>query len=117
VFSSGDGFRRGAIVARYRLQKSTERNIVVGFAVGRKAGTAVKRNRLRRMLRESYRLQRQGFVQALPESIRVEIIFLWSGSPEQAVRPVFSEISSDVEAVLRKLVKISRERNHEQSNG
>jgi RNase P protein component len=95
-------------VVRYLLNRSADspaRTIAAGFVVRRNAGSAVKRNRLRRLLRESYRLQRQRFEAALPESVSLEFILIWTGTAEQALRPKFSDIFSDVEAGLRKLLR------------
>jgi hypothetical protein len=71
--------------------------------IRRSAGSAVRRNRLRRLLREAYRLQRLRFESDLPAGLSLELILLWSGTPEQALRPGFDMICSDVEAALRKV--------------
>jgi ribonuclease P protein component len=119
VFSGGQGFRRGQIAVRYLLNRSADgsaRTIAAGFVVRRNAGSAVKRNRLRRLLRESYRLQRQRFEAALPEGVNLEFILIWSGSAEQALRPAFTDILSDVEAGLRKLLRNVDEQSRTEAN-
>jgi ribonuclease P protein component len=105
VFADGKGFRRGQIVIKYRLRQG-ERELRTGFVVRRGTGSAVKRNRLRRLLREAYRLARLRFEDTLPDGVALDLVILWSGTPEQALRPRLEEIRGDIDASLRKLSRI-----------
>ena len=60
----------------------------IGFTVTRKLGGAVKRNRIRRRLREAVRL-------ALPGHMRPGRDYVFIGRPEAAVRP-FGLLQQDV---------------------
>ena len=53
VFSSGKYFAHPLVVLHLVRNEGAGRR--VGFTVGRRAGTAVKRNRAKRLLREAYR--------------------------------------------------------------
>ncbi len=111
VFDQGHGVRRGEIVAKYTARRpepesgEPARNIQVGFVVRRGTGSAVRRNRIRRMLRESYRLARGEFEKALPQSIELRLVLLWVGRPEAAVNPDFGAIRSDLGAALHKIIR------------
>ena len=60
----------------------------IGFTVTRKLGGAVKRNRIRRRLKEAVRL-------ALPGQVRTGRDYVFIGRPEAAVRP-FGLLQQDV---------------------
>lgn len=105
VFDRGQGVRRGEIVAKYTALAGEHGSVSVGFVVRRAAGSAVRRNRLRRMLREAYRLQRLDFERALPPNFEVRLLLLWVGSPESAKSPDFGAIRSDLGAALHKMIR------------
>lgn len=135
IFRNGEGLRRGQLVLKYRVgstagsdggseqdskqgldggsgtgSESPGKQLHAGFVVRRSAGANARKNRLRRLLREAYRLQRNRFEEALPDGIALDLIFLWSGSPEQALRPSFDAIRNDVGAALAALLSRMRKR-------
>lgn len=60
-------YRKGRSVADYnlvlyKLENGTDRNRV-GISVSKKVGNSVIRHRIKRLIRESYRLQDESFVQ------------------------------------------------------
>ncbi len=117
IFRSGEGLRRGELVLKYRAvvvpadsAAPPASQLHAGFVVRRNAGPIARRNRLRRIMREAYRLQRARFQDALPDGIALDLVFLWSGSPEGALRPDFSAISADIGAALGALLSRMRKR-------
>lgn len=103
IFREGNGLRRGQLVAKYCTNSSSTSSVAAAFVVRRSAGTAVRRNRLRRLVREAYRLERAQFLGLLPNGTVLELVLLWSGSPAEALRPQFDEVHRDVRDALRGL--------------
>src|ERR1041384_3576664 len=80
LFREGEGLRRGQLVVKYRaVPRQTPgegSRVTAGFVTRRNAGPAVKRNRLRRVMRETYRLDRQRFTEALPDGLDLDLVIL-----------------------------------------
>ncbi|HVZ41532.1 MAG TPA: ribonuclease P protein component [Candidatus Kapabacteria bacterium] len=111
IFRSGDGLRRGELILKYIVHQPGAGAIRAGFVVRRGTGGAVRRNRVRRLLRETYRLQCTSFAASLPGGLDLSIVFLWSGTPQQAVNPRFDVIEAQMRAALDALAKRLRRRN------
>ena len=123
VFSQGDGFRIGEIVFKYLLTPAqservpSERSgqtlptgtIRTAFMIRRTAGKAVRRNRIRRLLREAWRIQRaatpEDSLPVIPDGYELHLVLLWSGTPEQAMRPKYATFVSTIETGLQRLRK------------
>jgi ribonuclease P protein component len=61
---------------------------------------AVERNRVKRMLREAYRLQKDAFQNILTDSGKTAIVFfIYTGKN----LPVFSEVKDKVSSILQRL--------------
>jgi ribonuclease P protein component len=110
LFREGEGLRRGELVVKYLASDHPTGDVHAGFVVRRSAGSAVRRNRLRRLLREAYRLERHGFADALPHGMALNLVILWSGAPEGALRPSFEAISAQLKAALGALSSRLRKR-------
>ena len=55
-------FYRGNYITIYITKNNKEKN-VIGIAISKKIGNAVRRNRVKRVIRESYRLQKSNLKQ------------------------------------------------------
>jgi len=111
LFREGSAVRRGPILVRYRPVERGAVPVVVGFVTGRKLGSAVRRNRARRRMREAYRLERARFESRVPELIGVELLVIWGGTPEGAWRTPFEELRNTLASALDAVVKRLRARN------
>ncbi|MCE7933367.1 MAG: hypothetical protein DYG96_02115 [Chlorobi bacterium CHB2] len=111
LFQQGKGFRQGSIVIKYHVvelaqgEPPQQQTVLAGFFVRKGKGGAIRRNRIRRLLRESYRLVRHGFVQSLPPGLTVHLAFLWSApsGDQQSPPPPFADIQNDVRKGLERL--------------
>ena len=64
-------FYKGKYVTIY-IQKNKKEKNIIGIAVSKKVGKANKRNRLKRLIRESYRLQKDYLLEGF------NIVFIWN---------------------------------------
>jgi ribonuclease P protein component len=87
---------RPSFVALFRLREGASQ---VGFAVGRRIGGAVARNRARRRLREAYRRERA------PHAAGFEVVFV--GRAPLLTRS-FSEILGEMRETMSALVRAAR---------
>lgn len=128
LFQEGKGFRQGNIVVKYRIAASPNQGstaettdlqptVIAGFIVRKGKGGAIRRNRIRRLLRESYRLVRHRFLQGLPHGVTLHLALLWSVPKEQSLLPPppFADVQNDVrrglERLHRKVMKDLHERH------
>lgn len=95
VFQRGHREERRSFVALWRLSGGGRR---AGFAVSRRVGGAVERNRVRRRIREAYRLQQH----ALRSGI--DVVFI--GRPVALTEP-FVDLYEEMRQALRALTRIA----------
>lgn len=75
--------------------------VTVGFAVSRKIRHAVDRNRIRRLMRESYRLLKEILAVPSPQRARsVAVIVLFAPSPNGPLLPSFRDVFDDMRSIL-----------------
>ncbi len=82
--------------------------LLCGFIVRRSAGIAVVRNRIRRRMRESFRLRRNWLVDELPGGMAMHMAVLWlpKGSPSHAE---LASIDEEMHQGLRRLARALKE--------
>lgn len=80
-----------------------------GFAIGKKAGRAVDRNRIKRLIRESVRLTDFSFFKSM------DLVFVWKNKIS-ADKVDFFEIKKEIEYLCKKGINTKNEKNSVKSN-
>ena len=106
IFSYGKRIKGKFLQAVVRVKSQpgeSGRSVLVGFFARRSVKRAVDRNRVKRLMRESYRLNKhrlQSPADKLPEC--VEIVFLFPPTQATPAHPIptFAQVESDVIQIL-----------------
>ncbi|HEX7070129.1 MAG TPA: ribonuclease P protein component [Rhodothermales bacterium] len=113
----------GCIRLVYRVVPRTEQGIEapvqVGFSPGRGHKRAVDRNRIKRRMREVYRVNQSVLAEHFRESDRaLTLMVLFRGSLEQAASCIARDLPIALEKASRQLRQLSTDRQiHTQSTG
>ena len=86
-------FYKGEYITIYITKNNKEKNII-GIAISKKIGKAVKRNRLKRIIRESYYLEKNSLKKGY------NIVFLWN--KKEFIDLKSSTIHKDMEILLNR---------------
>ncbi len=81
-------FYRGKYVTIYITKNKEEKN-KIGIAISKKLGKANKRNRLKRLIRESYRLQKSNLKKGY------NIVFIWNRQAD-ILNNKYKNVSQDI---------------------
>ena len=94
-------FYRGKYVTIY-INKNKEEKNKIGIAISKKIGKANKRNRLKRLIRESYRLQKDNLKKGY------NIIFIWNKQAD-ILNNTYKNVSEDIIKLFNKAGIINEE--------
>lgn len=86
-------FYRGKYITFYITKNKKEKNII-GIAISKKIGKATKRNRLKRLIRESYRLQKEKLNKGY------NFVFLWNKNQMQDCK--CNEVQEDMKKLFQR---------------
>lgn len=108
LFSSGQKFNLSLFRVFYSFQKdntsSANTLLQAGFAASSRIfKTAVQRNRIKRLMREAWRLQKNELQTTLKDQQqKLEVFLIYTGKE----LPVFADVSSTMKLILSKLIKL-----------
>lgn len=97
-------FYRGKYVTIYINKNKDEKN-KIGIAISKKIGKANKRNRLKRLIRESYRLQKENLKKGY------NIVFIWN-KQANILNNTYKNVSEDIIKLFNKAGIINEENNN-----
>ncbi|KAB2908758.1 MAG: ribonuclease P protein component [Ignavibacteriales bacterium] len=106
IFNSGEKIISSdkRVRAIYRVESPVNKSFVkIGVAVSKKAGKAVFRNRIRRLLRESYRLNKSEITEHLPEELGLSILLSPYSFLDEGKKYRLSYFSESVVEILQKI--------------
>lgn len=100
VFSS-----KNSLKAIYLIKDSYEPGVKIAVGISRKAGKAVWRNRIKRLIRNAYRLNKIPLINSAKENNKqILILFTSWGYNEQKNKKLdYREIVNEVKSVLEKI--------------
>lgn len=87
-------FYRGKYITIYINENKEDKN-KIGIAISKKLGKANKRNRLKRLIRESYRLQKDNLQKGY------NIVFIWNKQAD-ILNNTYKNVSEDMQKLFLK---------------
>ncbi len=107
LFKQGISFSNFPFRVLYIFSKENITPLQSGFAVsGKYFKKAVDRNRIKRLVREAYRLQKSSLTENLMKSNKcMAVFFIYTGNSI----PEYKEVAEKMQAVLKRLNKIADE--------
>ena len=114
ILKNGESAQSSALQCYFKKQKR-ERNISpvrIGFAVPRReVALAVERNRLKRLMREAFRTNKDGLLEAVSRmDLQLALVLIFRRAGHTNIRQIrYASIENDLKNVMSKIVsKITR---------
>lgn len=109
IYHEGAIIRSGSVLVRYLLEPvryQDQEPVQVAFTISRRAGNAVRRNQIRRWMRESFR-NRLPDLKAIPvpENQTLSVVFSYRGTTGSG--PNWKELEKSVDLAIGRLVALS----------
>lgn len=106
LFNEGKSFAQPPFRIYYLLSAITESNkqVILEFGAGvssKNFKKAVDRNRVKRILRETYRVQKNPIIQSIPSGNRLSVFFIYTGRD----LPLYKDVYEKMGVTLQKLAK------------
>ncbi|NUQ81306.1 MAG: ribonuclease P protein component [Bacteroidetes bacterium] len=108
IYENGSVFRSSSVLVRFLLEPNRyqpQEPVQVAFTISRRVGNAVRRNQIRRWMRESIRL-RFSELQRIPVPVDNTLSIVLSYRSVTGTSPGWKEIQSSVESVVGRLVAL-----------
>lgn len=104
LFAEGKKLNAGFFRMHYIIGESATHPLAFGIGVGSKTfKRAVDRNRIKRLVRESYRVQKIPLQQKLKESNKtMSVFFIYTGK----IIPSYADAQENIEVAINKLLKL-----------
>jgi ribonuclease P protein component len=102
VFTEGEKIRAGNLLCRYLAEKKPGLPPVIQVGVtvsSRQFAKAVDRNRIKRQVRECWRVQKDGFASMRTTGSSLYVFFIYTGTG----MPAFDSLQADMTSITGKL--------------
>ncbi len=109
LFREGKSFSNFPFRVLWKFNETSIAPLQSGFAVGSKHfKKAVYRNRIKRLMREAYRLQKNGLQEQLVQQQKhLDVFFIYAGNELPEYPFIFEKMGN----VIKRLIKITDENN------
>jgi len=113
LFEEGKSFNVFPFKVVYKTTIFKDSFLKAGFTASKKNfKRATDRNRIKRLMRESFRLQKNELANALHANNKyLAVFFIYTGN----TLPKYIEVMGKIKTVLKRLEKIANENDHENS--
>lgn len=108
LFREGKSFNIFPFKIYYLFAEKKEQQLQAGFVVpGKLFKKAVHRNRIKRLMREAYRLEKRGLEQTMQNKQQQLVVFFVHTGRDL---PQLSQLSGSMRSIIQKLTRIAHEK-------